>query len=454
MRKDSVFQSVDNLKPLCQEICRELWRQPETGGNETFAAGYLREILSKEGFVIINEEHLEHAFYAEYGSGSPVIAILGEYDALPMLSQKVCAVKDPIVPGGPGHGCGHNLLGAASATAAIAVKRFLEEEKISGTVRFYGCPEEELLSGKVKMVYYHMFDGCDMAISWHPASASMVTDGGYLANASAKFYFKGISSHAAFAPERGRSALDAVELMDVGVNYLREHVIDKARIHYTTNSGGFAPNIVPNAADSWYYVRAPYMEDVKEILERIRKISEGAALMTETQTSMKVDYGCCEMREHHSFADLAYENLIAAETPEYTPQEEAFAKALQDSMDPDSVKREKKLYGEDEVMFRGVAPREQWIRTPLTASSDSGDISQIMPLCLIQAACWPLGCAPHTWQTSAAAGSTFGEKGALFAAKAIAGTAVDLFTKPEVAGKIQKEFQENDPGDYVPMYGE
>lgn len=201
------------------------------------------------------------------------------------LSQKVSETKEEVTEGAPGHGCGHNLLGSAAATAAIAVKRFLENEGMEGTIRFYGCPEEEMLSGKVKMAYYHMFDDCDMAISWHPMSTNMVYDNGYLASASAHFEFKGRSSHAAFAPEVGRSALDAVELMNVGVNYLREHVTSKARIHYTTDSGGFAPNIVPPRAGSWYFVRAPYISDVKEILERVRKIAEGACLMTET--SMK-----------------------------------------------------------------------------------------------------------------------------------------------------------------------
>ena len=228
MTKKELHQIVDSLEPLCQKSCKRLWDHPEVGGEEKESANYFREILSEEGFVIVNEAELPHAFYAEYGSGTPVIAILGEYDALPGLSQTVSAQKEAVREGAAGHGCGHNLLGAASAVAAIAVKRFLEQENQEGTIRFYGCPEEELLSGKVKMSYHHMFDGCDMAISWHPMSANMVYDSGYLASASAHFKFYGKSSHAAFAPEVGRSALDAVELMNVGVNYLREHVTSKA----------------------------------------------------------------------------------------------------------------------------------------------------------------------------------------------------------------------------------
>lgn len=304
MKKSDLHNEVKKMASLLESSCRIIWEHPETGGSEKESADYFRKVLGNEGFKIVNEERLEHAFYAEYGSGKPVIAVLGEYDALPGLSQKVADCKAPVAEGAPGHGCGHNLLGSAAAVGAIAVKRYLEAEKISGTIRFYGCPEEELLSGKVKMIYYHMFDGCDFAISWHPMSANMVYDSGYLASASAHFKFKGRSSHAAFAPELGRSALDAVELMNVGANYLREHVTSRARIHYTTDSGGFAPNIVPPLAGSWYFVRAPYIADVKEILQRIGKIAEGAALMTETEMEMKVDYGCCEMLENHTYGDL------------------------------------------------------------------------------------------------------------------------------------------------------
>ena len=246
MIKQDVYDEVQGLEPLCQEICHTLWNHPELSGNERESANFLRKILSEEGFTIENNEHLEHAFIAEYGKGKPVIAILGEYDALPGLSQKADVTREMVSEDGVGHGCGHHMLGAAATTAAIVIKRFLEKGNKKGTVRFYGCPEEELLSGKVKMAYYHMFDGCDAAVTWHPSSTNMAHDHAYLANASAHFYFHGVSSHAAFAPEQGRSALDAVELMSVGANYLREHVIDRTRIHDSTDSGGVAPNIVPD----------------------------------------------------------------------------------------------------------------------------------------------------------------------------------------------------------------
>lgn len=454
MKKKDLHNEVKMMEALLKSSCRTIWEHPEEGGNEKESANYFRRLLGNEGFKIVNEDHLEHAFYAEYGSGKPVIAILGEYDALPGLSQKVTDSKTPVSEGAPGHGCGHNLLGSAAAVGAIAIKRYLEAEKICGTVRFYGCPEEELLSGKVKMVYYHMFDDCDFAISWHPMSANMVFDSGYLASASAHFEFKGRSSHAAFAPELGRSALDAVELMNVGVNYLREHVTSKARIHYTTDSGGFAPNIVPPLAGSWYFVRAPYISDVKEILERIRKVAQGAALMTETVMEMKVDYGCCELLENHAYGDLAYENMKEAELPIFNEEEMAFAQSLVDTVTKTDAQKAQELYDtEGRPMTWKLNERNLYQVKPLTASSDSGDVSHVMPMCVFSVSCWPAGVAPHTWQATAAAGCSLGEKGALSAAQIIAGIAYDLYNSPDKREAILKEFNEK-KDDYAPMYEE
>lgn len=444
MEKQELFSRMEELEPLCREISTSIWENPETGGEEQKSSDFFRTLLSREGFVIVNEEKLPYAFYAEYGSGSPVIGVLGEYDALPGLSQKCTAKKEAVVEGGPGHGCGHNLLGAASATAAVALKRFLEETGLPGTIRFYGCPEEELLSGKVKMAYYHMFDGCDLALSWHPMSANMVYDEGYLASASVKFKFYGKTSHAAAAPEKGRSALDAVELMSVGANYLREHVPEQARIHYTTDSGGFAPNIVPDRAGAWYYVRAPYMEQVKEILRRLTLVAEGAAMMTETRVETRVEYGCCEMKGEPSFGDVTWQNLQETPLPVYTEEEKQFARQLQEAA---GVETEMPLR-ED------VLDRMAWKEDRLTASSDSGDVSRLMPMNMFTAVCWPDGVAPHTWQSCAAAGSTIGQKGAFYAARVLAGTGWDLYQNPELVKKIREEFQAGHPGDYQPMYEE
>ena len=453
-KKKHVYQEVEKLAPLCRSTCTFLWDNPEVGGTEAKSAAYMRNLLRDAGFTIVNEEKLAHAFYAEYGSGHPVIAILGEYDALPGLSQKRDTVeKDPLIPGGPGHGCGHNLIGSAGATAAIALKNIMENENLTGTIRYYGCPEEELLSGKVKMAYYKMFEGCDLAISWHPSTGNIVLDNSYLACAYAKFYFTGTTAHAAFAPHLGRSAVDAMELMNVGVNYLREHVIDSARIHYATDSCGYPPNIVPGKAINWYCIRAPKMSDVKSILKRIEKIAQGAALMTETEVEIKIEHGCCEFFPNSHFTDLTHAVMKEIPVPTYTPNELQFAAHLQTTIAPAAVKADSEPYGKMEILHSSVAPRELGRTIRMNASSDSGDVSYLMPMNLFTTACFPFGVAPHTWQATASAGSGFGAKGALYAAKVIAGTAYTLLTQPEKAAAIIQEFKDHRP-EYTPMYSE
>lgn len=451
MDKPGIYGIVDKLQPTLEAACRYLWAHPEPSGAEEQACAYFRTLLSDSGFALHDAPDLDYGFYAEYGAGKPVIALLGEYDALPGLSQKATARKEAVVEDGAGHGCGHNLLGSASAVAAIALKEILEAEGMGGTVRFYGCPEEELLiRGKVKMVYHRLFDDVDFALTWHPMCHTLVWDGAALANVSARFFFTGTPSHAGAAPEKGRSALDAVELMNVGVNYLREHVIDKARMHYTTSSGGLPPNIVPPKAESWYFIRAPHMSDVKGILERIKKIAQGAALMTETEVKIEVEGGCCEIRCNHAFADLVQENLEACPRPAFSADELDFARSLQAAVDPAVASRDGGLFGEGPMM-EGAGARDMHVQAPLTASTDGGDVSFVVPMQMFASACWPIGVAPHTWQATAASGTTLAEKGALYAAKVIAATAYDLFTKPDVAAGIAKEFEDaKDPG-YAPM---
>ncbi|MDO4976114.1 MAG: amidohydrolase [Eubacteriales bacterium] len=452
MIKQEIYDEVQGLQSLLQSSCRQLWKNPELGGNEKKSSAYCRKVLEKEGFTIVNSKEMPYAFYAEYGNGSPVIAVLGEYDALPGFSQTTSTVKESITEGAPGHACGHNLLGSAAMVGAIAIKRYLEQSKTTGTVRFYGCPEEELLCGKVKMIAEGMFDGCDVGLSWHPMDANLSHASAYLANASVKFYFHGVTSHAAFAPERGRSALDAVELTSVGCNYLREHVVDRTRIHYTTDSGGFAPNIVPDKASAWYFVRAPHISDVKDTLKRVERVAQGAAMMTDTTVDIEEGYGCCEFLENNAFAELSYLNMIEADGPKYTQKELDFAKELQASVAPAIVSGMQSTYNSNHPnMFMGVGSLELSKKCTMSASSDTGDVSFIMPTGLFTTACWPIGCSPHTWQTASCAGTTIGEKGALYAAKIIAGTAYDLLNKPEYLQKIKKEFDERTNPDYAPM---
>ena len=452
VKKKHIYQEVDKLADLCKSTCTYLWDNPEVGGEEKKSVVFMRELMEKEGFKITNHEKMDYAFVAEYGTGHPVIALLGEYDALPGLSQKRDVVeKTPIVAGGPGHGCGHNLIGAASATAAIALKKVMEKENLPGTIRFYGCPEEELLSGKVKMAYYKMFEGCDLALSWHPMTSNAVMDSSYLACAYAKFYFTGTTSHAAFAPHLGRSAVDAMELMNVGVNYLREHVISDARIHYATDSCGYPPNIVPGKAVNWYCIRAPKMSDVKSILARIEKVAKGAAMMTETDVEIKIEHGCCEMLPNKKFADLTHAVMKEVPMPTYTANELQYAAHLQTTVNPAGVKAENDTYGRVEILHSEVAPRELGKVLKISASSDSGDVSYIMPMNLFTTACWPFGIAPHTWQATAAAGSNLGAKGALYAAKILAATGYELLTNPAKTEEIIKEYKDLKI-EYTPMY--
>lgn len=454
MTKKELLQIVQSQEAICNVISDWLWKNPEVGGEEKESSAYLKKILADAGFRIVNAEKMPYAFYADYGHGKPVVGILGEFDALPKLSQKVIDRREPVNPDKPGeagHGCGHNLIGSSGVAAALAIKSLIDSG-VDGTIRFYGCPEEELLCGKVKMAYYHMFDDCDIALSWHPNFLNKVHEEAYLANASIRFYFTGVTSHAAAAPERGRSALDAVELMAVGTNYLREHVLDKARIHYTTDSGGLPPNIIPDKASSWYYVRAPHMSDVKNIMERLFKIAEGAALMTETTVRSEVESGCCELLCPKTFADITYENLVEAGEIPHTEEERNFARKIVATQNAAAVARFQNMVNIKDVLHSG--PAQRYVDFKPAASSDVGDVSKIIPTNMFTTATWPIACMAHTWQATASSGTSIGAKGALHAAKVMAGTAYDLFTKPDVLAKIQEEFEEMKDPAYAPMYEE
>jgi len=274
------------------------------------------------------------AFYASFsmGSGKPVIGVLGEYDALPGLSQKVKPERDPLVKGAPGHACGHNLLGVAGIATVLAVKDLMEAENLDGTIRYYGCPAEETLVGKVFMVREGLFDDVDAALTWHPGQVNVVREGSSNAMNSAKFKFFGRSSHAAGNPEAGRSALDGVELMNVGANYLREHVPEKTRIHYVITNGGGEPNVVPDESEVWYYVRGPRRRDVDEVYARLQKIAEGATLMTETTMEETFLTGCYNYLHNKVIGDRTLENMKAIGSPEFTDEEKEFAAKIQETI--------------------------------------------------------------------------------------------------------------------------
>ena len=447
MKKAELIRYLGDIGDEINQVNLEIWNHPELSGEEAKSAELYRNVLQKYGFAIkeVGPE-MPHAFYAEYGSGSPVIAVLGEYDALPGLSQTVDTKPNPAVKHGPGHGCGHNLLGAAALGASLAIKKYLEETGKQGTIRFYGCPEEEFLIGKVKMIKAGAFAGCDLALSWHPMNVNAALERAYLANNSIKFKFHGISAHAAQSPESGRSALDAVELMNVGANYLREHVIDDARIHYTITNAGGSPNIIPEEAESWYYIRAPHRKDVESITARLLKIAEGAALMTETSVEHQILGGCYHLLPNQVLHELTYKNMTEIDPPSYTEQELEFARALQESLDPDLVEGEIHKFmtdtGDKPYIHQGVLDQEQARSVIVSGSSDSGDVSWIIPMNLFLTAAWPLGVPAHSWQATAASGSTLGTKGMHYAAEILLGIAYDLLNDPALVETAQAEFKE------------
>ena len=300
MSKSNMTKWMDENKAKFSDLAKQIWEHPELGYNESFASSLQIKTLEEAGFKVTSGiGDIPTAFVAEYGNGKPVIGILGEFDALPGLSQQVTPNMNPVVPNGPGHGCGHNLLGTAGVTAVIALKERMEAEMLPGTIRYYGCPAEELLSGKTFMARAGVFDDLDCALTWHPGTVNTTANFRMQALTAIEFYFSGRTAHAGAAPHLGRSALDAVELMNVGANYLREHVLDGTRIHYQITNGGMAPNVVPDKASVYYFLRAADRKQVDELEERLIKVAEGAAMMTETSVRWEIKAGCyetCQMK--------------------------------------------------------------------------------------------------------------------------------------------------------------
>lgn len=446
MDKKELLAYCNEIEKIIEDASDFIWSNPEVSGHEKNSADYYRKELQKNGFKVVNIESMDHAFYAEYGSGAPVIAILAEYDALPGLSQSISTEYNPIENQESGHGCGHNLLGAAAFGGALAAKKLLETFKKSGTIRFYGCPEEELLVGKVKMIAQNAFDGCDIALSWHPMVVNAAVDEAFLAFESLKFEFEGISSHAGQSPESGRSALDAVELMNVGANYLREHVVDRARIHYTITNAGGAPNIIPKYAESWYNVRCSRKDEVEDIVARLIKVAQGAAMMTETSVKVKYLGGSYEYLTNTVLCDLTEKNMREVDLPIYSKEEIEFAASIQKTLDRKMIDTDSRKYqilsNEKAIMYNGVMDRNISEKIDIAGSSDSGDVSWIMPMNLFITACWPIGVVNHSWQTTASAGASIGKKGMMYAVRIFSGMLYDLFNNPEIVKEAQEEFSE------------
>jgi aminobenzoyl-glutamate utilization protein B len=382
---------------------------------------------------------------AEYGSGTPVIGILGEYDALPGLSQDRVAKKQSLGKAA-GHACGHHLFGTGSAAAAIAAKEWLSRTKTQGTVRFYGCPAEEGGSGKVYMVRAGLFNDVDVALHWHPASVNAASAGAALANKSAKFRFHGVSAHAAGSPERGRSALDGVEAMNMMINMMREHVPEKVRIHYVITQGGKAPNVVPDFAEVYYYARHNSRDVVIDVFDRMVKAAEGAALGTGTTMDYEMIGGTHELLPNLTLQKLMHDNLTKVGGQTYTPSEKTFADKIAKSLGAKD--------GVNADMALAVQPYKETAKA--YGSTDVGDVSFAVPTVGMAAATWVPGTPAHSWQAVAAGGTEIGNKGMMIAAKSLALTAIDLFKNPKWVQAAKIEFLEKRGADfeYIPLLGD
>ena len=451
--KSLAFEAIDKVSNVITDLSDAIWDNPETAFLETKSTEIQCEALEKLGFTVEkNLAGIPTAFSGRWGSGKPVIGILGEFDALSGVSQKAgVAVKEPECEGANGHGCGHNLLGAGSMAAAYGVKEYLEKTGKSGTVIYFGCPGEEGGSGKAFMARDGVFDELDFALTWHPMDYNIAWYESTLANFQVNYKFTGRSAHAAANPHLGRSALDAVELMNVGVQFLREHVIPEVRMHYAiTDTGGFSPNVVQPKAEVLYLIRAPKLPDVKETYERVNDIARGAALMTGTEVEIEFIKACSDVVINNVMTDALQVNLEAIALPEYTEEEIEFATAIRESLN-------KKGNPVANFVFKLPSEKADWLRQQnvepyanfivprvygegaLPGSSDVGDVSWVCPTAQIAIATWPASVPAHSWQAVAVGKSSAAHKNMLYAGKVLAATAIDMVNNPEIIEKAKAE---------------
>lgn len=436
--KEQAKSDIQSKYSEYKDIALKIWNYAEVGYKEVQSSALLQKTLIDHGFdVKAGVAGIPTAFVATYGSGSPVIGILGEYDALPGLAQEATPTKKSIDGKTAGHGCGHHLFGTASVAAGIEIKKLIESKKLTGTVKVYGCPAEEGGSGKVYMVRAGLFDGLDAVIHWHPDAENSVTMTSALANKSAKFRFYGIAAHASGAPESGRSALDGVEAMDNMVNMMREHVPQETRIHYVITNGGKAPNVVPDFAEVYYYVRHPKRDQVVSIFDRVAKAAEGAALGTGTRTDFEIIGGTHDLLLNRTLAEVMQDNLENVGGVKYTPEEIDFAKQLQTSF----------LTPPPPIESANTVKPIKVMADAGGGSTDVGDVSYVVPTVGMVAATWVPGTPGHSWQAVACGGTEIGTKGLIVAAKTMALTAIDLFSEPSFLVRAKEEFNKN-LGDY------
>lgn len=444
---------MNNYKDILTDLNSNIWGFAELKFNENKSCEAMTSLLEKEGFEIErNVANIPTAYIGTYGNGEPTIGILAEYDALSGLSQEADLPEQRPREGiSSGHGCGHNLLGTASIGAALKIRDYLKETGKSGTVKIIGCPGEEGGSGKTFMAREGVFNDLDVAITWHPYNINGIMTGVLLANTQVNFKFKGISSHAATSPHLGRSALDAVELMNVGVNFLREHIEDTDRIHYAiTNTGGISPNIVQSHAEVLYLIRSRTTEKVNELYKRVVKIAQGAALMTETEVEIEFDKACSNVVPNSVLEQVLYESFLKVGVPKYTYEEKEYAKKFRETISDNDIK--------DEIVLK-LAPNpielynkfksnpicdfifpHNHLNITIPGSTDVGDVSKIVPTAQIMTACYVIGTQMHSWQAVAQGKSPIAIKGMLLAADVMADAAIRLMEDEETLQAVKDEF--------------
>lgn len=446
MIKDTAFGWIEDHKNELVKVSDDIWGFAEYGLCEEKSSGLLAETLEKYGWrVKRGVATMPTAIIAEKGEGKPVIATMGEFDALPNLSNVKAPRKEPLVPGGMGHGCGHNVHGVTALGAAIAAGEALEEHGLKGTIRFYGTPAEENFSGKMIMVNHGLFDDVDAALSHHPGNLNVATLASSNVISGCRFAFHGRTAHAAGNPEMGRSALDAVELMNVGVNFLREHIIPEARIHYVIEAGGGQPNVVPDYARSHYYIRAPEQDLLEPIKKRVLKIAEGAAMMTETRLEADVGWGGYHKIPNRVLSEVVTANMRLVGPPRYTEEEYRFAAEVAKSFsreDRETTLRKGKVPDWERYVDQDIVSEifDAWDDgTTSPGSTDVADVSWVTPTMEFRTATNVNGAPGHSWQMTACAGTGIGHVSLIFAAKTMAGSVLDLLTCPELLARAQEE---------------
>lgn len=463
MNRDAVMAiaaEIEAMKPDFTTLSDSIWDFAELKFEERQSAGVLAAALEENGFAVRRGvAGMETAFIGEFGRGKPVIAFLGEFDALAGMSQVADVAKvQPREEGATGHGCGHNLLGVGSLMAAIALARHLKANNMPGTVRYYGCPGEEGGSGKTFMVRAGLFDDVDAALTWHPAPFNGVRSTNNLAVLEYFYRFKGVAAHASNAAHLGRSALDAVELMNVGVNFLREHMPQDCRVHYAiTDTGGKAANVVQAKAEVLYLIRAPEMRQALDLAARVDKVARGAALMTETEVEIVFDTASTNLLPNIALETAMHENMVALGPVAFDEADIAFAKRIQDTFTDEAIKSSIRLYQIKGDVFSnrkidGSTPLHLGLRDFeghshfRAGSTDVGDVSWVTPTAQCWTPAWAIGTNPHTWQVVAQGKTPAAHKAMVHAAKTLAATGLSLMTTPELLASARKEWQEKTEG--------